>query len=140
MVRHIRDGRPWTDEYLDRRVRQALDVPGDTDPGSTRWFIGRDGDGAAVGLLTLTRHVADVEVGYWVDPGHWRRGHAGRLLARRWRSRPWCGPPSPSRAVIHPDNAASRAVRERDGFLADPADPAVLLCTGGADAVRPAPG
>ena len=58
-----------------------------------------------------------LEVGYFLAPAAWGRGYASELvahcLATAWAS----GQPS-VRAFVHPDNAASRRVLEKNGFMA----------------------
>ncbi|PWJ54933.1 Protein N-acetyltransferase, RimJ/RimL family [Quadrisphaera granulorum] len=111
VVRFIGDGQPWTELYLQQRLREAL-------AGSqVRWFIACDQTGARVGLLSLRlRAPGRVEVGYWVAPDHWGHGYAGRLLQHGVEL---CRVEGQAAVVarVRAGNGASQRVLLRGGFV-----------------------
>ncbi|WP_187279500.1 GNAT family N-acetyltransferase [Quadrisphaera setariae] len=111
VVRYVGDGRPWSEPQLQERVREALPC------SAVRWFVPRDRAGNRVGLLSLRQRAPGrVEVGYWVAPDHWGRGHAGRLLRRGVEVCRGEGVTTVVARVL-PGNAASHRVLLRGGFV-----------------------
>lgn len=123
VVRYVGDGRPWTESHLQERVAEALAG------GAVRWSVARDPAGGAVGLLTLRQRAPGrVEVGYWVAPEQWGRGHAGRLLRHGVEVSRREGQTTAVARVL-PGNTASQRVLLRGGFaeVAQHDEPGVLL-------------
>ncbi|GAB2467193.1 RimJ/RimL family protein N-acetyltransferase [Conyzicola lurida] len=108
VIRFVGDGAPWSDDYVRQRFDTALD--GGTPDHGLRWFIA-SADDTRVGLLALTVHGDETELGYWIAPEHWGKGYAGRLVEHAVDLTP-----GQLAATVHRDNAASQRVLERAGF------------------------
>lgn len=115
---YVGDGRPWTEDYLRQRLTEACGGnPGSSVREGVGWFIASTSALGDVGLLSLRRDGPCVEIGYWVVPAYWGQGLAG-LLAQR--ALLMCAQAQDIQSVVarvHVDNAASRRVLERAGFL-----------------------
>ena len=108
VIRFVGDGAPWSDDYVRQRFDGAL--AGGTPGHGLRWFIA-SAAGARVGLLALTVHGDETELGYWIAPDHWGKGYAGLLVANAVSL-----VPGALVATVHADNLASQRVLERAGF------------------------
>jgi RimJ/RimL family protein N-acetyltransferase len=108
VIRFVGDGAPWSDDYVAQRFDTAL--AGGTPEHGLRWLIA-SAAGSRVGLLALTVHGDETELGYWIAPDHWGKGYAGRLVEHAGELAP-----GTLVATVHRDNAASQRVLERAGF------------------------
>ena len=76
MTRYVGDGKPWSPEYVTERHEQAL----------RHWEEHGFGlhavveDGVVIGIAQMLEGgLGEIEIGYWVDPGHWGRGVATKI-------------------------------------------------------------
>ena len=110
-----------------------------TERTATHWEAGTDfvflmlvGDQTIVGVTGLHRRVGDdgLEIGYWVDRNHTRRGYA--TAAARALTYLALGIPGVERVEIHCDqaNVASQAVPHRLGYQLDRVDPVAIDAPG----------
>ncbi|GGU83235.1 PhzF family phenazine biosynthesis isomerase [Lentzea flava] len=76
MTRYVGDGKPWTREYVTQRHEQALRHW--EDHGFGLHAVVEDGEVVGLGQM-LEGGAEEIEIGYWVDPGHWGRGLATRI-------------------------------------------------------------
>ena len=83
MTAYVGDGQPWTPEYVEERHEQALQHW--EEHGFGLHAVVEDGAVIGIGQL-VTRDPGEIEIGYWVDPGHWGRGVATRI-ARELKER-----------------------------------------------------
>lgn len=109
VTRLIRDGRPWSQELVDRRVETAR-------AADSLWLIAEDGTGAAVALVVAEYCEEEVELGYWVPPEQWGRGLATAVLTRALPLIAVALPRGRLVAHIHPDNTGSVRVVTKLGF------------------------
>jgi PhzF family phenazine biosynthesis protein len=79
VTEYVGDGTTWTPAYAAERHQKALRH---WDEHGFGWHaVVEDGD--VVGLASMVDRGDDgIEIGYWVDPGHWGRGLATRIAAR----------------------------------------------------------
>ncbi|WP_167976111.1 PhzF family phenazine biosynthesis isomerase [Lentzea indica] len=76
MTAYVGDGKPWTPEYVTERHEQALRHWEKHGFGLYAVFE----NGVAIGLAQMLEGGAgEIEIGYWVDPGHWGRGVATKI-------------------------------------------------------------
>ncbi|GAA3652363.1 hypothetical protein GCM10022267_43370 [Lentzea roselyniae] len=76
MTRYVGDGQPWTPEYVTERHEQALRHW--EGYGFGMHAVVEDGEVIGIGQM-LEGDLGEIEIGYWVDPGHWGRGVATRI-------------------------------------------------------------
>ncbi|HUQ54916.1 PhzF family phenazine biosynthesis isomerase [Lentzea sp.] len=76
MTTYIGDGRPWTPDYVDLRHEQALQHW--EEHGFGMHAVVEDGEVIGVAQM-LDGDLGEIEIGYWIDPGHWGRGVATRV-------------------------------------------------------------
>ncbi|RAS64080.1 PhzF family phenazine biosynthesis protein [Lentzea atacamensis] len=76
MTRYVGDGQPWTPEYVAERHEQALRHW--EGYGFGMHAVVEDGEVIGIGQM-LEGDLGEIEIGYWVDPGHWGRGVATRI-------------------------------------------------------------
>jgi len=120
---YVGDGRPWTANYLRQRLTQACgEESGCSVREGVSWRIASTGALGDVGLLSLRRDGPCVEIGYWVAPAHWGRGLAGLMVQRALVMCAQAGDVHVIQARVHVDNAASRRVLKRAGFLQEEYD------------------
>lgn len=79
VTRFIGDGRPWVQQRIQDRIREAILQDTLDRVGAARWFLAADGR-ESVGIVVCTYRDADIEIGYWVSPDHWGRGIAGAMI------------------------------------------------------------
>uniref|UniRef100_UPI0039BFEF23 PhzF family phenazine biosynthesis isomerase n=1 Tax=Lentzea alba TaxID=2714351 RepID=UPI0039BFEF23 len=79
VTEYVGDGTTWTPEYAAERHRKALRH---WDEHGFGWHAVVE-DGEVVGLASMVDRGSDgIEIGYWVDPGHWGRGLATGIAER----------------------------------------------------------
>jgi [ribosomal protein S5]-alanine N-acetyltransferase len=118
VVRYVGDGEPWSDDYVTQRFDDAL-AQGAPSNRRLRWFIGDTPEGVSVALLALTLHADETEIGYWIAPAHWGNGYATQLVEHAVTVARTDGLGPVLEATVQRDNAGSRRVVERAGFLVD---------------------
>jgi [ribosomal protein S5]-alanine N-acetyltransferase len=118
VVHYVGDGTEWTDAYVEQRFADALDhgAPSHRD---LRWYIAETPAAVPVGLLALTRHPGETEIGYWIAPDSWGNGYASQLVEHAVAVAIDNGWGPRLEATVHRDNLASRRVVERVGFVVD---------------------
>ncbi|GGN29371.1 hypothetical protein GCM10011609_86350 [Lentzea pudingi] len=111
MTAFVGNGMPWTPDYVSERHEQALE----------HWERHGFGlhavveDGVVIGLAQmLDGDLGEIEIGYWIDPGHWGRGVATRV-AMELRDKALA---IADRVVAghHAENTASGRVLEKAGL------------------------
>lgn len=122
VTRFVGDGRPWDSVLIAARVDSALAGLPAEHPEAKRWFIA-DLDGEPAGLVVSSRNKGTVEIGYWLAPGHWGKGLAGRMVAQAIPAVWDAYGPVPLSARVDPENQASARILKRHGFHADGATP-----------------
>jgi PhzF family phenazine biosynthesis protein len=76
MTAYVGDGLPWTPEYVEERHEQALRHW--EEHGFGLHAVVENGEVLGIGQM-LEAGPGEIEIGYWVDPGHWGRGVATRI-------------------------------------------------------------
>ena len=122
VTRFVGDGRPWDSGLIAARVDSALGGLPPEHPEAKRWFIASLGEEPA-GLVVSSRHEGAVEIGYWLEPGHWGKGLAGRMVALAISAVWDAYGPIPLSARVDPENQASVRILTRHGFRAGGATP-----------------
>lgn len=79
----IGDGAPWDRATADARFRRGMAA---CERGDGMWFLAHDSDradtDALVGLVVAeVDHLTEIEIGIWLSPDRWGRGHGRELLA-----------------------------------------------------------
>ena len=116
VVRYVGDGRPWSDAYAERRFGDAL-AGGTSADRKLSWSIAETAPDVPIGLLALTYLPNETELGYWISPSHWGRGHGAKLVRHALAAAAEHAPGKPLVPHIHPDNVRSRLLIERAGFV-----------------------
>jgi RimJ/RimL family protein N-acetyltransferase len=132
--------RPWNDGDVDDVVRLTADpeivrwtrIPDPNTPDMVREFMASAPEGerhmaivdevsgellGAVGLQRLHPEGHRGEIGYWVAGEHRGRGIASRAVDRLAQEVFAARPLRRLELHVHPDNAASRRVAEKAGFI-----------------------
>ncbi|WP_300007422.1 GNAT family N-acetyltransferase [Pseudonocardia sp.] len=74
-------GAPWSRATADARFRRGMAACG---RGEGMWWLAHEPQDAdpLVGLVVAeVDHLAEIEIGIWLAPGRWGRGHGRELLA-----------------------------------------------------------
>jgi PhzF family phenazine biosynthesis protein len=111
MTRYVGNGKPWTTEYVAERHEQALRHW--EEHGFGLHAVVEDGVVVGIGQLVV-RGPDEMEIGYWVDAGHWGRGLATRI-AVELRDKALALKPRVF-AGHQAENVASGRVLEKVGF------------------------
>lgn len=120
VVRWVGDGSLWSREFFDERFFSALTTGALALGGSQQWFVASDSEGCDVGFLTLMPREVAIEIGYWIHPDHWRRGHAGRIIHSALELTNEQAPGVPIIARAHRDNMGSQRALLGAGFVVVP--------------------
>jgi RimJ/RimL family protein N-acetyltransferase len=122
-MRYVGDGSAWGREKVAERVERAMDTFGRC--GMCFFVVERRGDGCVLGqcgVVPIEFAGPEVELGYRFGRAHWGRGYAteaARAAAEHAQRACGEGGLGVERlvAVTHPENAASRAVLTKVGFV-----------------------
>ena len=79
MTVYIADGNPWTPEYVTERHEQALRHW--EEHGYGLHAVVEDGEVVGIGQM-IEAGPGEIEIGNWVDPGHWGRGVATKIAVQ----------------------------------------------------------
>lgn len=112
----IGDGTPWTREVSEARFRRGMAC---CERGEGLWFLARDGDGLVGLVLGELDHLAEIEIGVWLAPGHWGQGHGRALLGLLLPMLRLRFPGVRPTAYADVDHAASAAMLRAAGFADD---------------------
>jgi len=117
-MRFVGSGAPWSAEDVRQRVVRAIDTHART--GMAFWTAIERGAGAVIGqggLVPIAFDGDEIELGYRLGRAHWGNGYASEIAAASARYA--FGTLGLDRlvAVSYPDNAASRRVLEKTGFV-----------------------
>jgi RimJ/RimL family protein N-acetyltransferase len=115
----IGDGGPWSRETADTRFRRGMAACA---RGDGMWFLAHDADDAdpLVGLVVAeTDHLAEIEIGIWLAPARWGRGHGRELLAVVLPVVRTRFPGVPPTAYANVDHATSARMLTAAGFRPD---------------------
>lgn len=121
VTERVGDGAPWGRERAVDRYRRGMAC---CERGEGLWFLARDRDEATgdelVGLvLGELDHLAEIEIGIWLAPGHWGQGHGRALLGTLLPVVALHFPGVLPTAYANVDHGASAAMLRAAGFVAD---------------------
>lgn len=137
MAAHLSDARvsrmlrviphPLPDGFVDGYVARL-----DFDRGPEHvWAIRLRGDTGLIGVVAAVRDGDAARLGYWLAPAHWGRGLMGQAVGAVVAAL-FEGGVASLKAGVFADNAASRRLLQRQGFVFSDA-PAVWNAARGAD-------
>ncbi|QJY45278.1 GNAT family N-acetyltransferase [Pseudonocardia broussonetiae] len=112
----VGDGAPWDRERAVDRFRRGLAC---CERGEGLWFLARDRDEVIGLVLGELDHLAEVEIGIWLAPEHWGRGHGRALLGTLLPVVHLRFPGVAPTAYANVDHGASAAMLRAAGFVAD---------------------
>ena len=118
MLRFIGDGKPWSDDRIDRFVRGGIEMA--TSRGWVLWPLIHRADERLIGFCGFNGgYPPDVELGWWIAPERWGQGlatEAGRATLE-YGFRAFAFPRVIS--VAQPGNVASIRVMQKLGMTFD---------------------
>lgn len=115
VTRFLGDGRPWSPQAIQDRIRTALRQEPVEQVGAVQWFIAEEA-GQAIGRVVSTRWETGVEIRYWVSPQQWGREVAGAMVDRAVSTVPEIYGRARLTALVDPADTASARVLTRRGF------------------------
>lgn len=118
-MKHIgKGGTPWTRAMVTQRIERAIRFC--TQHGMTFWTVIENDTGAVIGqggLVPIAFNGPEIELGYRLGRAHWGKGYASEIAAASARYGFTTKDLDRLVAVTYPQNAASRRVLEKTGFI-----------------------